>query len=357
MPAATLALATPDLGGEIYDFLHPHNFIHPDLDRDAFAACWRHQFFSSGDPCVLIARDSEGRLVAHYGLMPVPYLVDGRPMRAGYFCQLFVDPAHRRSPLFFQMERKLLREYGAFGFDFLHALIIIPPVLRQHLALGFSGGPEYHTFLFPLAAGSGCKAVSQHVPALAAALADTLSSHLGRAALSLRRPASRGIEIVEIESPSELDPQLLNRATAGWRMHAVRDPAAIAHRTAVFGRKRYAIFAAVSGRRHRGYMILRRTHVQAFEVAAIIDVMAPPDDDLAWNALLAQACRFGLENKCHAAVASAPAGTPAAQHLADNLFFRTPSRATLLYALGPKFADSAAPLSGWLSGWYDHDYI
>jgi hypothetical protein len=355
-PAADLQLATPELGGEIYDFLYPHHFIHPDLDRDAFAACWRHQFFASGEPCVLVARDTSGKLVAHYGLMPVPYVVDGRSMRAGYFCQLFVDPQYRRTPLFFQMERKLLNEHGRFGFDFLHALIIIPTVLRQHLALGFVRGPDYHTFVFPLAAGSGWKAASPRVPPLAVAIIDALATGVSQAALALRRPSWRGIDIVEIASAAELDGDLLARVVAPWRMYADRGPRAIAHRVAPFGRKQYRIFAALAGSRHRGYIILRHTRVQAFDVAAIIDVMALPDDDLARNALLTQACRFGLEHRCHAVVAAAPAGTCAARHLNDNFFFRTPSHSTLLYSF-PSTLAAMPPLAAWWSGWYDHDYI
>jgi hypothetical protein len=354
--SSTIQLATPADGEAIYDFLYPHHFISPDLDRDSFAACWRHQFFSGGAHCVLVARDSDGKLVAHYGLMPLDYMVEGRPMRAGYFCQLFVDPAYRRTPVFFQMERKLLREHREFGFDFLHALIIIPPVLRQHLALGFSRGPEYHTFVFPLAAGSGWRTAWPRVPASAASLLDSISTGVGRAALALRRPAWRGINVIETEAAG-VDAAVVERATAGWRMYADRSPRAIAHRTTPFGRKRYTLFAAVAGSRHRGYLTLRCTRVKDFSVAAIIDVVAPDGDDATWSALIAHACRVGLEAGCHAVTAAAPAGTAAARHFQDNLLFRTPSHSTLLYTIPPALAQSMPPLAEWRSGWYDHDYI
>ena len=354
--SSTIELATPANGEEIHDFLYPHGFIHPDLDRDAFAACWRHQFFGSGQACVLVARNREGRLVGHYGLMPVPYVVDGKPMRAGYFCQLFVEPAYRRTPLFIQMERRLLREYRGFGFDFLHALIIIEPVLKQHLALGFSRGPAYHTYLFPLRLGSGCKAAWPKAPAFAASAFDGVCGGIGRAALALRRPAWRGVEIAEV-SASDLDAGLLNRIVAGRRMYADHSPQAIARRTASFGGKRYRIFAARGGGLDRGYLILRHTRVQRFDVAAIIDVIAPPDDDATWNGLLAHACRAGLEAGRYAVVAAAPAGTPTVRHLNDNLFLRTPSHSWLVYAVPPDLAPGMPPLDDWWSGWYDHDYI
>ncbi len=357
-PAAAqpvVELATASMGGEGFDFLHPHDYIHPDLDRGAFAACWRQQFFECGPSCVLVARDGGGRLVAHYGILPMPYGAGGNSVRAGFICQLFVDPAYRKTPLFFQLERRILSEYGAFGFDFLYGLITIKPVLKAHLALGYARGADWHIHAFPLAPGAAMAGSRHEKPGVLRPALDAVTRRLARSALWLRRPAGKGVEVCEVEDHSRLNWGFVDRVQAGWPFHAERGPETFARRFAPFGSKRYRVFAAASGGAPRGYLVLRRTQVGRFDVAAIIDVIAAPGDVAAWNALLAHACRFGLESGCDAVAALACPGTPDAEHLASNLFFRTGSHFTLVHAMPDELRASAA--GGWHLSWFDHDYI
>jgi hypothetical protein len=329
------------------------------LDRDAFAACWKHQFFESGPPCVLVARDGAGRLIAHYGVLPMPYVIGGEPARAGFICQLFVDPAWRKTPLFLELESRVLRDAPEFGFDFLYGLIAIRPVLAAHVTMGFTRGPDWGIFAFPLGAGSGLAAWWTGMPAAARVAVDAIARPLARAALALRRPAAGPMEVEEVADFSQLDWDLVARAQAGWRTHAEKRADAFQRRVASFGRKRYHVFRAAAHGRTRGYLVLRLTRVERFEVAAIIDVMAPAADDQAWNALVAHACRAGLEHGCHAAAALARPGSREAEHFCSNLFFRTPSSFTLVYAVPERLRPSggAALTADWGLSWFDHDYI
>jgi hypothetical protein len=363
MPVATeepvVELANAEMGAEVFDFLHPHGYIHPDLDRDAFAACWKHQFFQAGPPCVLVARDGGGRLIAHYGVLPMPYAIGGRPARAGFICQLFVDPAWRKTPLFLELESRILRDAQEFGFDFLYGLITIKPVLAAHVKMGFTRGPDWGIFAFPLAAGSGLAAWWTGMPATARVAVDAIARPLARAALALRRPAAGRVEVEEVTDSSQLDWGLVARAQAGWRTCADRQAEAFRRRVAPFGRKRYRVFRAAANGRTRGYLVLRLTRVERFEVAAIIDVIAPPADEQAWNALLAHACRVGLEHGSHAAVSLARQGSHEAEHFRSNLFFQTPSSFTLVFAVPESLrpAGDAALTADWGLSWFDHDYI
>ncbi|MGD0501096.1 MAG: hypothetical protein ABSC23_22020 [Bryobacteraceae bacterium] len=362
MPPATAApvveLATAGMGAEVFDFLYPHNYIHPDLDRDAFAACWKAQFFEAGPACVLVARDGGGRLIAHYGILPMPYAIGGKSARAGFICQLFIDPAWRKTPLFFRLERRLLRDYPEFGFDFLYGLIAIKPALAGHLAMRYTRGPDWSVYAFPVAAGGGIRALWTGMPAAARAAIDAVARPLARAALALRRPAAGRVEVEEVADVGRMDWDLVARAQAGWRVHADRREEAFRRRIAPFGRKRYRVFAAADGKA-RGYLVLRLTRVKRFAVAAIVDVIVPAGDEQAWNALLAHACHIGLENGSHAVVALARPGSPEARHLRSNLFFRTPSFFTLVYAVPEALrpAGDAAWTGDWGLSWFDHDYI
>lgn len=359
--AVSIGLAVPGLGPELFDFLNPHDYIHPDLDRTAFAECWRHQFFGDAPlpHYVLVARDEGGRLIAHYGIMPMPYAVHGKPVRAGFICQLFVDPAYRQTSLFFKLERRILQEYGQFGFDFLYGLITIKPVLKAHLGLGFTRGPDFHTYAFPLLPGSALGAVRPRTPGLALKTFDLGGRCLARAVLLLRRPASGRIGLEEITDLSRVDSELLTRVQSSWPIHAERSGEAMRRRIANFGRKRYRVFAAIGCGRHAGYIVLRHTRVQHFNVMVIVDVIAPQEAGAVWNALIGHACRCGLETGCCSVVSLARRGTAVARRLESNLFFPTPSFFTLVYAV----PDRLRNLIGWPGSdlwhlsWFDHDFI
>jgi hypothetical protein len=351
-------LASPDLAAEVFDFLHSYDYIHPDLDKAAFGECWKHQFFGAGPAYVLLARDAAGRLAAHYGIMPMPYVVDGHAMRAGFICQLFIAPECRKTGLFFDLERRILAESGYFGFDFVYGLVTIKPVLKAHIGLGFTRGPDFHTYAFPLAAGSGLAAHWSSLPRAAVPVLDWAATSLARSALFLRGPACGRIGIEEVDDFSRVEPDLIARVQAAWPIHADRSGAALERRLLPFGRKRYHIFAAVRGGQHLGYIVLRRTRVQHFEVTVIIDVLVAEGSVPVWNALVRHACRFGLQAGSHAVVTLARRGTAQAAILAANLFFRAPSYFTLVYALPAGLQQSRGNWPDrWHLSWFDHDFI
>ncbi len=354
----TVELASPEDGPELFDFLHPHHYIHPDLDRQSFADCWRHQFFGAGKPCVLLVRDPEKNLAGHYGIMPMPYFVGGQERRAGFLCQLFIDPRYRKSNLFFKMERKLLKEHADFNFDFLYSLIIIPPVLTAHLALGLRRGADLHVYVFPLAVGGGLAGLWPRLPRFLRSTMDAAGRCLARCLLVVGRIAAGGVVVEEILDWTTMDWDLVARIEKDWKMHASRQAEAFARRLRPFGNKAYHVFAAMEDGAHSGYLILRRTKVQHFQVAAIIDVIAPESAGRIWSALLHHACQYGLEAGCNAAVALARPDSPSARRLRSNLFFRTRSRFTEVYSglsgereRGPDWLDD------WHLSWFDHDYI
>jgi len=284
--------------------------------------------------------------------------VDGQAMRAGFICQLFIAPEYRKTGLFFDLERRILTQFGNFGFDFLYGLVTIKPVLKAHIGLGFTRGPDFHIYAFPLAAGRGLAAIWPSLPGAAVPVLDWAATSLARCLLFLRGPACGRIGIEEVDDFSRVEPDLIARVQSSWPIHADRSGAALQRRLLPFGRKRYHVFAAVTGGQHLGYIVLRRTRVQHFEVTVIIDVLVADDSGPVWNALIRHACRFGLQHDSHAVVTLAKRGTAQAAILGDNLFFRTPSYFTLVYTLPERLRQSRGNWPDrWHLSWIDHDFI
>jgi hypothetical protein len=342
--------ATPADGGAVYDLFFPFGYASPDLDRDAYAECWRRHFFGAphGSGCVYVARDAEGRIVAHLGAVPFPYLVHGEKRWGGFLSQLFIHPEHRRNPsLLLALERTLLGEYRNFGLDFLYGLVTIQPVLKAHLNLGFERGPDFSIYAFPLKLGKGLAAVRPGTPRTAASAVSLLSGAACRTFAALARPA---LEIRE--ATGELDEDLLARSHASWGIRAERSSTVLCRRFEPVGRKRYRIFAAVEHGRDRGYIILRRAHVQGFDAMAILDVLAPEDAPQARRSLLRYACREAVREGCDCAAALERSGTLEARALRSCFFFRMPASFTLIVDR----ASGLAP-ADWYANWFDHDYI
>jgi hypothetical protein len=353
-----IEMATPALAGDVYDFLAPHHYINPDLDRTAFMECWRHQFFGDGGPaCVYVAHDSAGRLIAHYGVMAMPYAAAGARLRGGFACQLFLDPAWRKTPLFFTLERRLLREYGDFGFDFLYGLVTIKPVLTAHVALGFARGPDLYIYVSPLVPGGAVAALQPWSRFLSPAI-DRIARSLSRAALFNNPGAAGDLRIEQITNFADLDPAVADRSLASFDMSADRGREPFQARLQPFGGKRYSVFAAVRGRQHAGYVVVRRTRVRDFDACVIVDLLAPAADEAARHALLRHACMFGLDAGCHAAVMLARPSQADALLLENHCFFRTSSSFTLIHHIPePLRARLSAAISNrWYLSWFDHDY-
>jgi hypothetical protein len=297
-------------------------------------------------------------LIAHYGVMPMPYIAGGTRLRAGFACQLFLDRAWRKTSLFFTLERRLLREYTAFGFDFLYGLVTIKPVITAHLGMGFSRGPDVHIYISPLAPGGALSAMRSKARLLSPAI-DCVARFITRAALFANPGAAGSVSIEEITNFADLDPAVAQRSLAAYEIYADHGREAFQARFRAFGAKQYRIFAAVRGRRHVGYIVLRLTRVREFDTCVIIDLLAPEADESARHSLLRHACMFGIDAGCHAAAMLADPAGPDALLLADHYFFRTSSSFTLIHHI-PERLRSGVPgfIRGnrWRLTWFDHDY-
>ena len=284
----------------------------------------------------------------------------GEKQWGGLISQLFVHPSYRRgTSLFLDLERTLLREYRGFGLDFLYYLITIKPMLKAHLNLGFARGPDLYIYAFPLALGKGLLSIRGGAPRLVAAGLDRLSRVVSSATFVIARHARRTLDIREVAGAGDLDEELLARAHAKWGIRAERTNDALRRRFQQFGNKHYTIFAAVSGGRDQGYIVLRRTNVQGFDVLAILDVAVPEDAADARRSLLLHACRQGIRANCDAVACLERPGTAEARALRSCLFFRTPAYFTLIADRDSRLVAEGGPswAGEWYANWFDHDYI
>ncbi len=349
LTAYTIETAVRGEAAEVYDFLFNNGQVHHDLDRHAFVEWWQSRFFDhpAGVGRVLIARGGAGQLVAHYAVLPFAYYAERRKLTGGFICQLFVESRYRATPLFFDLERKLLQEFNGAGFDFLYGLITIKPVLKAHLALGFAKGQDLHVYGFPLAPGTLATAAGFKIPASLQPLMNACGRMLARAALPIWRTAARPLP-VELVPADSLNPSLLERIQAQWSVAA--DRSTIAERVKPFGNKKYEIYAALKDGCHSGYMILRRMQIREFNATVVVDVLAT--DRKTVRSLLLEAGKQGIHHGSDVVMCLAAPNSQLARTLRNTLFVRTPEFFTIV-------CDQAhrGMLPSWHASWFDHDYV
>jgi GNAT superfamily N-acetyltransferase len=355
----SIELATPDVGPEVFDLFRRFDFVSSDLDEAAFVASWRDQFFGSlpGSGCLFIARDGDGRLVGHFGALPFPYVVNGATAYGGFVCQLFVHPDFRGTGLFPALERELLTRYPEFGLGFMYGAITRKHALRVLLKTWFYPGTDFHIYSLPLAPGAGLRSVKPRTPRFLVAALDGIGGFVCRAGVRLMSSLRPPLPVEEVLDWNRLDPDVFLRSQPDSGIFALRNPELYRIRFREFGQKRYRIFAAVSDGRHQGYIVLRRTIVNGFNVMAIVDVVAPPKGDTV-RSLIMYAALQGTIDGCSTVACLARPGSAEARALRACLFLRTPAHFTLIaerkspiVQSGPGWADE------WQLSWFDHDYI
>jgi GNAT superfamily N-acetyltransferase len=355
----TIELATPAAGPEVFDLFHQFEFVSSDLDEATFTACWRDQFFGSlpGSGCVFLARDEGGRLVGHFGALPFPYVVNGATACGGFVCQLFVHPDFRGTPLFPELDRTLLTRHQEFGLSFLYGAITRKHALRALLNNGFSRGTDFHIYALPLAPGAGLRAVKPGTPQFLVAALNRMGSLACRAGVLLMRSARTTLAIEEVLDWNRLDPDVFSHSQLDSGTFALRSPELYRIRFRQFGQKRYRIFAAVSGAKHQGYIVLRRTTINGFDVMAVVELAAPPNSEAA-RSLIMHAALQGTEDGCDTVACLARPGSSEARTLCSCLFWRTPAHFTLIAERNSPIVQSGPGWANrWKLTWFDHDFI
>lgn len=79
--------------------------------------------------------------------------VEGRQRRAGYWANLYVDPAYRQSMLYPRLPMAMIRALAPAGLDFLYASVRRRDVAQTHLRIGFGHVGRMQVLIDPLRPG------------------------------------------------------------------------------------------------------------------------------------------------------------------------------------------------------------
>jgi hypothetical protein len=281
-----------------------------------------------------------------------------RTFRAGYWCALYVDPAHRQRMVYPLLPRAMHRALRAGGLDFVYASVRIPWLVEAHQRIGLRRLGELPVLAKPLAPVA---LVARH-RGLGRAV-EAAGWPIDRAAAAVRRLrwagalAGHAVEALPWDEArlAEVAP-LWARVSAGaigqpWTAALLRgrygDPAA-----------GYALLAVRRGGRAVSAAVVRVVERARLLVGVLLDVVAEDLDDAAdVGAALAAAERHAADRGCHAVLALDGPGVLPAGALRRAGYLPTPERYAFLIwpcrEAGP--GSPLLELNRWRFGFGDHD--
>ena len=307
---------------------------------------WKYDanpFNRNGGPHVMLLQ-ARGELVAMYGRLLFPIVVDGSEHLAHHGCDLLVHPAYRGRGLSARLRRKELIE-SAIHFSWQNEASY-----RVASRDGTAGVP-FVSMVRPLDAACVVRRMlgEQRLGRAASAVVDIALRHLP----PFRRHTAvvPGVVVTRIRSFDERFDQLWQRACRDFPVMIVRDRRYLEWRFIQRPDASYAILTATRDSALLGYMVTRCTDTAGERWGYLVDFLVQ-DRSLPLFALLLQQALDDLRQEGAAAVSCRVAVPPYRRMLYRHGFMRSPW-GTRGYIRGRiRLPDSALQVYGDVRQWF-----
>jgi hypothetical protein len=320
---------------------------------------WLCQRNPGGAAKSLVGIDGAGQVIAHKAMVPFPVVCDGQNLTGGLPCQYVVAVPFRATPVYLQMDVRLLAEYPQKGIDFFCG-ISRARYVRVDESLRFFGFrvvgrlPVYARpyRLVNLARhylGGGWRY-------------QTLKPLLHAAEWPLRICLSRSTrraDVTQIDAFDDATATSLEAVCQQLGVHTRRSAAWLNWRFFQCPDRAYQVHLARDSKSALGYIALRQMRMRDFDALAVVDIVFPPDRPEVGRALLRQAHCVALETRVDLAACMFNPASSLLPVLRWSGFLRTPDGFSMIVHQ-PK---GAAPLidaqtfQRWHLTWLEHDYV
>lgn len=320
---------------------------------------WNWLFLSGGFGLTssLIARDDQGAIVAHYGIAPIPYELDGQAARGGMICKLAVAEALRNSTLFMQLSTRLIRSCSESGTVLLQGLANRPGLESFHRAFGFKTVGKIPVYAKPLRFSA---LLSKLLPPLILSLLRPLISvadRLWRLLVTRSIGSDPSITIEEIhEFPADM-PAFSGLLRSCHRYFAARSMEFLNYRFFSTPFRQYRVFLVKQNDSPVGYFVLRRMDIRGFDAMCLVDVCFDFDKKELGRRIFGFVDHQGLAANC-AFVATLGGSARLRKYLSSARYFRSPEHFTFVVRSAGEWAGlGQTNIDDWYISWIEHDFV
>jgi hypothetical protein len=321
---------------------------------------WQWLYSRRGEPIqnAFVAQDAEDRIVAHYGLSSLPYILEGQAVDAGVACLLAIDESYRKTPIFLDLTRKVLNEFRERGGTFVTGLANRVSLLEFHKAFGFQDLGEVSVFVKPFRLAKIAQTVlPKHYPILLPFL--WLAQRVWLFLLKLLAHESpSGIRLEAIETFDTAIAATSAEIAKHHKFFADRsNPDLLNERFFGLACRHYNVFRIADDGGILGYVALRLMDMKGFFAVGIVDICFDFSRRDVSRAIFRAIDRFALEQGADL-VSALTNSAPLISRLRSAFFLKAPENFRLV-VLEPakKRRLGASRIDDWFITWFEHDFV
>jgi hypothetical protein len=350
--------ATNNDFGQISKLASENELLSTGIPREEYEASlkWLYASANVGNRFEIVV-ESDSKILAHCGVMPIPYVVCRRYVLGGFVGNLVIDKKSLDKTLFFKIQNELTRGYQKAGFDFLYALVTRKEILNIQLRMGWRKIRSFPVYVRPIALFSIAKKYTQNPFFRMLFLPFLLTTQIILSLLDIR--PSYGIVIEKVHGFDNSFLDFINSWSNQKIIFASRRLENLNWRFLDFKARGYTIYIASKNDCITGYVVLRLMSMKGYRTVAIVDLIVGGEDARTRSALIKHTVKFAKKNGVDL-VATLGNPFPGNKLLALRYgFINTREEFSLLiYAASNFFNDSNLICSeNWHISWFDHDFV
>lgn len=335
-----------------------NELLSTGISREEFEASLKWLYASSDiDNRFEIVAESDSRILAHCGVMPIPYVIDGKEVLGGFVGNLVIDKKSLDKTLFFKIQNELTRGYQKAGFGFLYALITRKEILNIQLRMGWKNIGSFPVYVRPIAILAIAKKYIKNFYLRMLVLPFLLMAEIIISLIDMC--PSYGIDIKEVHGFENSFSDFLKSWSNQKIIFASRGVKNLNWRFFDFKNRGYVIYSASRNDSITGFVVLRLMPMKNFQTVAIVDLIAGDKDTQTQSALLKHAVKFAKSNGVDL-IASLGSPIPGHELLAMRRgFIKTREEFSLLIYTASDFLNDPNIIrrENWHISWFDHDFV
>lgn len=255
--------------------------VFEEMEKDKLdERFWKWEFEEGPDGKGLIYIAGEGnKIIGHLADLPRRFSAHAKVVRGTLSVDLMVHPDHRRKGIFAEMGRYAVQRTKNENILFTSAFPIRKETIQGFKKLGWKEIMRLPVLVYPIRFRGIVNRYLHFLP---------LSLFIGGIArffynllfLMRRRKEGKGIEIEKIDQLDDQFEHFWEKALSLYPIMGVRDRNYMTWRYLRHPTRTYTIYRAVEKGEMRGFIVLRKVDLLAFNSAVIVDLLALDRDAL-----------------------------------------------------------------------------
>lgn len=302
-----------------------------------------------------IAEGSEG-IVAHYGAIPYKYKWNEREESVALASNLVIAKGVRR-PLFYEMQRELIKRFRTHNFGFVFASVTRPGLLDVHLGMGWKKVGVLHVYARPIALHNVFrKIIKQPFLAKHICLPAQIIQRIWDKIYKLK-PSS--IEVIKISKFDESISPLLSAWMSSRDICSMRTVDILNWRFFGCEEREYKVFKSNKELHVTGYLVARLMPMKGFMCVAIVDLVVLPNDGDSFSALMKECIKYAQDMGADLISTVLSDYNENGKDFKKAGFLNTREKFTILGQNPKNNTDDIERgfFSSWHINWFDHDYV